>query len=99
MLRFRSVPWCSYIVMLSQKENSEISSKLLLVQRLRRCHSATSAFGGEADMAAKLLTKDGARPIAANIAKLPELLKTMEPQAGTTSPVRRCGNTLSIFVI
>jgi hypothetical protein len=34
-----------------------------------------SAFGGKADIEAKLLTKDEARRIAANIAKLQELAR------------------------
>jgi hypothetical protein len=38
-----------------------------------------SAFGGKADIAVKLLTRDDARRIAVNIAKLPELSLNSRP--------------------
>ena len=38
-----------------------------------------SAFGGKADIAVKLLTRDDARRIAVNIAKLPELSLNNRP--------------------
>ena len=44
-----------------------------------------SAIGGKADIAANLLTKDEARRIAANIAKLPKDYGLSAPGAGVAS--------------
>ena len=48
-----------------------------------------SAFGGKADIAAKLLSKDEARRIAANIAKLPE-------NANSTGNLSQCSSRAPI---
>ena len=51
-------------------------------KRTSRYRSAMSAIGGKADIAANLLTKDEARRIAANIAKLPKDYGLSAPGAG-----------------